>query len=85
VPVLLSPQRQVEHGRIAPEDAEKYSNALLLHMFQEDTGRFRSALNEDLPADQQGTDFEIQNALRSLPSTAKKLVDTVNILDAFYT
>jgi hypothetical protein len=96
---------QVERGRIAPQDAEKYSNTLLMQMFQDNQEDFHASFgNTGANAgagETEGTEndaaastaaaggstfyFDEQDAVQALPPDAQKLVDTVAVLDAFYT
>lgn len=84
---LAKAQQQAAKGRIEAVDVDKYSNTLLMQMFQEDNNMFRDALGTDGDDKVDGAefDFDLHSAVKSLPPNAKKLVDTVTILDAFYT
>lgn len=84
---------QVELGRFTAEKAEKYSNTLLMQMFQDGSDVFRATMSGEADADADGVssmadgtfDFDADHALKSLPADARKLVEAVSILDAFYT
>lgn len=82
---------QVERGRFTAEKAEKYSNTLLMQMFQDGSDVFRATMAGEANVDgvrssaDGAFDFDVDRALKSLPSEAKKLVEAVAILDAFYT
>jgi hypothetical protein len=96
---------QVERGRIAPQDAEKYSNTLLMQMFQDNQEDFHASFGHTGAnagaGEAEGTEndaaasaaaaggstfyFDEQDAVQALPPDAQKLVDTVAVLDAFYT
>ena len=90
-------QEQVAAGRIREADALKFSDNLLLDMFQDDNNNlFRSAFRTDAEGNDDGDDgdggdgtnsntFSLRLAINTLPPQVQKLVHTVSILDAFYT
>ncbi len=82
---------QVELGRFTAEKADKYSNTLLMQMFQDGSNVFRASMSGETNVDGVSSaadgayDFDLDRALKSLPTESKKLVEALAILDAFYT
>jgi hypothetical protein len=83
---------QVELGRFTAEKADKYSNTLLMQMFQDGSDVFRATMSGEAnvdgvssTADSASYNFDVDRALKSLPAESKKLVEALAILDAFYT